>query len=338
MRLSPKLAVSLLSLAIVLALFALDTQRNSPGELSPVHARLAELSGNDGCDKCHGGFAQSMPSACLDCHTEIAKSLEQKRGLHGKLSASNCARCHAEHHGADLEIAGTRAFALAGIPDRERYDHADLGFALAGRHSELSCSGCHANADVALLEAGQSRFVGLSQDCASCHDDPHAGRMARACADCHGQSEPFTRVAAFEHADVSTSRGAHARAACGDCHSRDGPNSVEALGSAAAPTPSRTCEDCHASPHRPEFIAGATAKSASIARDGCLSCHDPDKGSFRDAQTPAASDWHAASGFALIAPHDTQACAACHAASGAASADPDETTDRNSKPLITLSR
>jgi hypothetical protein len=31
--------LTLLSLAFVLALFVLDTQRTSPGELSPVHAR-----------------------------------------------------------------------------------------------------------------------------------------------------------------------------------------------------------------------------------------------------------------------------------------------------------
>ena len=323
-RPSPKLLLSLLSLALVLALFALDTQRTSPGELSPVHARIAELSGNDGCEKCHGSFAQSMRSACLDCHEPIAQSIERKRGLHGTQDTAECERCHVEHHGKDLEIAGARAFALAGISDREHYDHAALGFALAGKHLELGCSKCHANADVAVPKAGEPRFLGLAQDCATCHDDPHQGRMARACADCHGQSEAFAQVAAFDHGDEILSRGAHARAACVDCHSKDGPRSVEALGSAKSPPPTRTCEQCHDSPHAADFIAASAAQLAQSGASTCGVCHDPAGGAFTDAKPPTDIDWHAASGFALSAPHAEVACASCHTAALTGGADPSE--------------
>lgn len=309
---APKLLLSLLSLALVLLLFALDTQRTSPGELSPVHARIAELAGSAGCDRCHGGFARSMRSACLDCHATIADSIEHQRGLHGTQDTAQCERCHVEHHGDDLEIAGARAFALAGIPERERYDHADLGFALAGKHLELGCAKCHANADVAVLQAGEPRFQGLAQDCASCHEDPHQGRMTRACADCHGQSEPFTQVAAFDHGGVFDGRGAHARAACVDCHPRDGAYSVEAQASAKSPPPARGCEQCHASPHAPDFIAASAAQLAQPAGSTCGACHDPAGGAFRDARPPRGIDWHAASGFALSAPHAELACASCH--------------------------
>ena len=172
---SAKLLLSAASLALVLTLFVLDSRRNSPGELSPVHARVAELAGSAGCNACHGNFAQSMRSACLECHAMIAQSLEEKHGLHGTLDAADCARCHLEHHGAELEIAGARAFALAGIEDAKRYDHANLGFALAGAHAKLECAKCHVNADIGVPVAGEPRFTGLSQDCASCHDDPHEG-------------------------------------------------------------------------------------------------------------------------------------------------------------------
>jgi hypothetical protein len=84
-----------------------------------------------------------MQSACLECHAAIASSLDAKQGLHGVLAATDCARCHTEHHGADVELSGARAFAQAGIPDRAAYDHAALGFTLEGAHVELACVRCH---------------------------------------------------------------------------------------------------------------------------------------------------------------------------------------------------
>ncbi len=323
-RIPLKWVLTLLSLALVVTLFLLDTRRTSPGELSPVHAQLKELSGSEGCDKCHGGFAQSMGSACLDCHALVRESFEQKRGLHGTLQVEeplNCARCHVEHHGSQVEIAGARAFSLAGVPQIERFDHGQLGFLLQGVHVTLQCAQCHPQADAAVLTPGKPRFAGLSQDCATCHRDPHAGRMQRACADCHGQSQPFLNVAEFNHGASFASRGAHARAACTACHAPDSPRSVEALGGEHPPVEARACIDCHASPHSAGFVQRIASANAVLAGDGCVVCHDPERGPFATPQLPQGVDWHAASGFSLVAPHGAVACDQCHpSASGDARA------------------
>lgn len=313
MRVSPKLLLSLLSLAVVLFLFTLDLGRTSPGELSPVHQQVPTLQGAEGCDACHGTFGQSLREACLKCHGPIAAALESKRGLHGVQAALDCAHCHLEHHGAELELSGERAFAQAGIPDRSRYDHASLGFLLAGAHVGLACARCHLQADAAVLAAGEQRFTGLSQDCASCHKDPHEGRMRRACADCHGQSLPFTQVATFEHGAAFTGRGAHARAACLDCHPKGGPNSVESLGERESAPRTRACAECHESPHAAGFVEGAVAPMGAASADAaCRVCHDPERGPFREARPLESTDWHGATGFPLEAPHQQVACAGCH--------------------------
>ncbi len=321
-RLTPKLVLSVLSLGLVLTLFLLDTRRTSPGELSPVHAQVAELAGNDGCDRCHGGFAKSMADSCTDCHAAIETAIESGRGLHGTLEAVDprqCATCHVEHHGAQLELAGEHAFGLAGIAERERYDHAALGFQLEGRHAELTCVRCHAHADAPLLEPGKPRFPGLSQECSSCHADPHGGRMKRACGDCHGQAQPFSSVAEFEHGAVFTSRGAHARAACVDCHPAQGAHSVEELGGPHPPLAARACVDCHAPVHASKFIESFAASVSLAAGESCVACHDPAGGPFQKPQLPADPAWHAATGFALNAPHAAAACSDCHGADRATS-------------------
>ncbi len=313
---SPKLILSVLSLALVVTIFVLDSGKTSPGELSPVHAGVKELAGDNGCDRCHGGLGTSMGNACLDCHKQIRESLDKHRGLHGNLAgvdATNCAPCHAEHHGAEVELSGARAFAQAGVPERDRYDHAALGFLLEGKHAQLGCVDCHKQADAKVLAAGQPRFLGLAQDCASCHTDPHQGRMTSACADCHGQSQPFAAVAKFDHGQTFASRGAHARAACLDCHPKDSPRSVEVLGGKHDPLAERTCLDCHASPHQQEFVNAFAASVSLESGNSCVICHDPERGAFSTPQLPTGSEWHAASGFALSLPHAEAACQDCHA-------------------------
>lgn len=304
-RVDPKLLLVLLSVAAVGWLIWSDLERTSPGPISRTHAAVAELRGSDGCEACHGTGADGMPNACKACHDEVAHDFEAVEGLHGLLDAKlagDCGACHVEHHGLSFPLVTERSFELAGAQGPEDFDHAVLEFELVGRHAELGCAECHEHADDPLLVEGTHRFVGFTQDCASCHEDPHEGRMVRGCAECHGQERPFEEVASFEHETVSL-EGAHAGLSCSECHPAEGIHSVIELGATSDVT-ERGCEDCHESEHSPDFLASA---------GGCATCHAASDGDFggHAERMPIAS--HAASGFALEAPHADLECAACHA-------------------------
>ena len=68
----------------------------------------------------------------------------------GHGGSTHCAACHT----AD----GWRKVAFA---------HDRTGFALTGRHAEIACGACHEGSDFSRP---------LARNCASCHQDVHAGR------------------------------------------------------------------------------------------------------------------------------------------------------------------
>jgi hypothetical protein len=186
-----KLGLTVVSLLGVLLLAVVDVDRTSPGPLSTVHGRLEKLNGRGGCSDCHGGWFSDMTDSCLECHAPIEAQLRDQKGVHGVLDgalARTCAACHGEHHGETFSIVNERSFVSAGFPDPKAFDHLRIGFEMNGRHLEIGCVECHENANVPVLAEDQHRFLGLDQDCASCHVDVHEGRMKVACAACHGQT------------------------------------------------------------------------------------------------------------------------------------------------------
>lgn len=320
----PRAWLTLLSLGVVVYLVTLDRDRTTPGELSAVHGREPELAGADGCAACHGGAGRSMADACLACHADVAAAIADGTGLHGRLEEPGpqaCRECHSEHHGAEFASVNSRSFALAGIEDRERFDHRAVGYELEGVHDELACTACHPLADAAVLPAGGRRYMGLTADCAACHEDPHEGRMARGCAECHGQDEPFAALTAFRHPGRFELRGAHDIDDCAACHEPGGTHSVEALAS-ADPPPDRRCADCHADPHPAGFLRAIARLSELAEGDSCSACHDAAHEGWRadsgHGDVTLSRAQHAATGFALDAPHDRAACADCHGPAGAA--------------------
>jgi hypothetical protein len=61
-----------------------------------------------------------------ECHAEVAGALAEERGVHGTMehrTALDCAACHLEHHGDAVALVTPASFALARLPDRERFDH-----------------------------------------------------------------------------------------------------------------------------------------------------------------------------------------------------------------------
>lgn len=309
----PRVWLGAASLALVLALFLLDVERASPGPLASAHTHDAELSGAAGCKRCHGRGGESMAEACTACHGEIAAQVASAVGLHGTLDGAApraCSKCHTEHHGDAAQLVDARAFALAGIPDRERFDHRHVGYLLTGRHSDLACAECHELADAHVLAKGEKRFLGLDQTCTTCHQDPHEGRFAKGCETCHGQEKEWGELESFAHTAAFPLTGAHAIDDCDECHAGGSAYAVEAVGG-RTPPPARACEDCHESPHRTSFVARAAALLDTAPRASCEACHPIQTGAF--AAADMAPRLHAASGFALELPHDQARCEDCHA-------------------------
>lgn len=312
----PKLLLSVISLGLVALLVWVDLRRaTSPGPLSPTHEQERALRGRGGCEDCHGADpVAGMASACADCHEEIAAQLEDRRGLHGGLAetlAADCGACHLEHLGDGFPLVAPVSFERAGHA-RDGFDHATVEFRLDGRHDDLACRDCHPDAELELLPKDHRRFLGRTQDCESCHEDPHRGRMRRGCAECHGQSLPFAQVATFAHDPRFPLTGGHAGQACTACHPKEDLYSVEELDRAAPPERWRRCADCHDSPHAPAFVTAAARAGVQADADSCAACHPIDGPSFAAAPLTAAQ--HAWSGFALAPPHAKVSCEECHPA------------------------
>ena len=308
------LAVCSGACAVLMAVVALE--RTSPGPLAAVHQREPDLAGKSDCSACHGGLFSDMTEACLDCHAAIASDIEKAHGLHGALGtkAERCAACHSEHHGAGFQIVNVQSFVQAGFPAALEFDHAFVGFVMEGKHLEQKCVDCHPNANVAVLEKGEQRYLGRDQSCVTCHEDPHEGRMKVACDACHAQ-EAFDRLGSKGHERFLELTGAHADVACLECHSEDGPWSLEILGTGQGRTNPRRCQDCHESPHEASFVDAVARASERHPSASCVVCHEAEHATFRDERLAVVvtAELHAHSGFPLAAPHAEVSCGECHA-------------------------
>lgn len=328
---TPGLILGAMSAGVVLYLGVADIGRTSPGTLSAVHGNVEELQGRSGCAECHGGWATSMTQSCLDCHAPIQTQMELGSGLHGRLDAElgqACASCHSDHHGAGFTPVNKQSFRLAGVPDIEEFDHALVGFAMEGVHLEQTCTDCHANAEVEVLPAGQHRFLGLSSDCSTCHDDPHDGAMKVSCVQCHGQTA-WDALESRDHDRFLRLVGGHEPLDCRQCHEDTGRHSLDIVGTArmtAVPGRARACADCHDSPHAERFESGVAALFESTTDAGCVQCHTETHESFREPELAEllSPEEHAFSGFRLELPHAESTCAECH--------DPDEHRFRDRYP------
>jgi hypothetical protein len=284
--------------AIVLAAAA----QISPGPLSRPHQAL---NGTTNCASCHtfGGHAVLK---CVACHTEIATRLSARRGLHATYniaanSSQECARCHSEHNGEDFPLIKW---------DIKSFDHRHTGYILEGKHAGLSCASCHTPAHISSQERSAIKikdldltYLGLTSTCATCHQDPHNGRLGQTCQQCHnfedwksisvnqsGQSQ-------FDHSKTRYPlTGQHLQVACANCHAPGPDNKPRYTG-----IPFSQCSDCHKDPHRGSFT------------QTCQSCHSTS--GWKKISIDAVNERfdHSKTKFPLEGKHATVECSQCHA-------------------------
>jgi hypothetical protein len=269
----------------------------SPGPLSKPHQ---SLNGSTNCTSCHK-FGGQAALKCLDCHTEIATRLNARKGLHATYnipagSSQECARCHSEHNGEDFPLIKW---------DIKTFDHKQTGYILEGKHTGLTCNRCHTPARItaqdrpAIKIKDLSRtYLGLSPACATCHQDPHNGRLGSTCQQCHNSEDWKTvSVSQFDHAKTRYPlTGLHAPVPCAKCHTpgQDGKPRYTGI-------PFNQCTDCHSDPHHGSFP------------QGCQACHGT--GGWKKISPATVNERfdHSKTKYPLEGKHATVDCAQCHA-------------------------
>ena len=272
----------------------------SPGDLSQAHK---DLEGPLKCVSCHAFGAGAAQLKCLDCHEEIRRRLEEKRGYHARVvkgtlkqASQDCARCHAEHNGRQHQLVRWRT-------PKARFDHKEAGWALEGKHAPLACEKCH-NAskispeDKATLkrsDLGKS-YLGLSQKCTNCHVDEHHNDLGANCLRCHNQ-ETWKAPPGFSHdKSAYTLTGLHQKVGCEKCHKRMPPQGGHVQYKNFGFF--ETCKSCHKDPH-----------GGSFAGD-CQRCHSTN--GWKPARPAEGGFDHGKTEYPLKGKHAAVECKKCH--------------------------
>jgi hypothetical protein len=269
--------------------------------------------------------------ACTACHK---RKLQSGRTSFVDVSPS-CDGCHKNPHrftNGDLRASCTKCHD-PGVAKKLRtadlfFDHGKrTGVPLNGRHGQLDCVRCHANAKMTMPASG-----GRTCSSSGCHRSPHGPAFASAkCTDCHGNKDSWKEVD-FDHDKTGFPlRGQHNTKNCGACHKkkrgRDRRTGLEggitseeiervmrkeriANASGNRDKPSPVCQSCHNDPHKKRFekiLATAFLDEFNPNPSaGCKVCHG--LGGSRKVQFPHDKETK----FPLTGAHATLACRRCH--------------------------
>ena len=187
-----------------------------------------------------------------------------------------------------------------------RFDHDKTAFPLTGAHGPLACASCHPSG-----AGGVVRFKGTPhQSCASCHRDPHAGRMGATCASCHSTAG-WNRIDSgrFDHGKTRFPlTGRHEKVACAGCHAR-GPGGMKFQGTSFA-----SCASCHKDPHAGRL--GAELRRAATRPPASSASSRGSSTTTARASRCAASTWRSSATRATVPagrrPLKHARCTDCH--------------------------
>ena len=302
----------LLGACVALAARPAAAQFFSPGPLARSHAALEGLNK---CGSCHDQQKHNAPQLCLACHTELAPEIQQRTGLHGRLSAETrdrCASCHPDHRG--------RAFAMIdwGPGGCRTFDHRSAGWPLVGDHAITRCETCHDNRR---RHAGHRPPARRQPEA---HDLPGAaiavrqlplrraprpaGAGVRSAATATGRPPSRWPDSSITPASDFPLRGKHKPLACAACHPQ------VAAGTAPTgflkpradtfarykPIAHGTCESCHRDPHQGAFGTN------------CADCHNENGWDVVNPSQQLGETFHDATRFPLKGLHRDVTCKSCH--------------------------
>ncbi len=260
----------------------------SPGDLTQSHA---DLEGIRNCTKCHTLGDKVSNQKCLECHKEIAVRIDELKGYHAskEVIGKDCATCHSEHHGRKFDMVRF---------DEDNFNHNLTGYKLTGEHKVIDCRECHIPdfIDDPEIKKKDETYLGLQQDCISCHEDYHQNTLAsNDCASCHS-TEAFAPADFFDHEKTKFAlKGKHKEVECIDCHQKESRNNKDFQH--FADVPFTNCKSCHDDPHQNNLGTN------------CKTCHTEDSFS---ALNRIRKFNHSKTKFPLKGAHKKINCAECH--------------------------
>lgn len=224
---------------------------------------------------------QHRDVACLSCHVEqIFKNMPANN------ANPNCQGCHADPHGKSMDNECANCHRTEGFKLVRNFDHQEqFGYALEGRHSELSCQKCHSNhllGDYQIPKTGSANRT----ECANCHYDIHRGQYGQNCESCHNVNSFAVEQGDKIH-DLGFFKleGAHDLMDCNDCHADN--TSLAGMG--------MYCGGCH---EKNDIHLGKFGGQ-------CGDCHN------QMAWLPTKFK-HNTTGFRLTGAHRYVECSSCH--------------------------
>lgn len=267
----------------------------SPGDLHKSHESLEGLSN---CNKCHDSKKDNMAENCLSCHGAIKQQLLKSKGLHAQKEFAKCELCHVEHQGRDFDLI----FFKGGV---ESFDHLTTGYKLEGKHAFLDCRQCHNPKNIQNAEELKNQsvpiertYLGLGQDCISCHFDEHRGQLSKDCTNCHNL-ESWKPVPGFDHSRTDYPlTGQHQKVECVKCHQQivDKSNKQDPTYLSFAKQKFGQCSNCHS-----DFHQGKLGPN-------CNQCHNTSGwGSVKMTNFD-----HSRTEFPLLGMHAKVECEKCH--------------------------
>ena len=276
-------------MTILLALIAGDALGQiSPGDLSAAHA---DLEGIRNCTQCHTLGDKVSNDKCLDCHSEIQSLIAGHSGYHGskEVRQKDCFACHSEHHGRKFDMIHF---------EEDGFEHKQTGYDLTGAHVRIDCRDCHQpdNIDDRELKKRSETYLGLQQDCKTCHTDYHQNTLSsNDCARCH-VTESFAPARKFDHDDAAFRLlGQHREVDCIQCHKKEVKNGKVFQNFVGIPF--GNCNDCHFDVH-----------DSRLGTD-CKLCHVED--AFTSHKGLQRFD-HNTTDFRLKGKHQSVSCEKCH--------------------------
>lgn len=257
----------------------------SPGELSFPHQKL---DGIKNCTECHLLGKGLSKQKCLNCHNEIKIRIDNSKGYHSsaEVRRKNCWDCHSEHNGREFRIINF---------NEKDFNHSKTGFQLTGKHISIQCRTCHNPKYFTDKNIKKEKtFLGLSQDCKSCHKDVHYNTTKENCNTCHN-TENFNSTLYYDHSKTEFPLiGSHKNISCIKCHLKE--NSTGETKLLFTKIKSSSCDNCHSDVHKGRF-----------GKD-CLRCHYFE--SF--SKTNLKNFNHSLTNFQLKGSHIQVNCSRCH--------------------------